>query len=129
MAVSDLNLVRHLIRATGDEQERLHWRRHGPGGFRAQLNGVRLSLFHAQFREGSRLGLALSKGNERACIVEPRNDAPFGSKYSTEEDRLLAESLQLLMECVAVRCIRPEKPSWEPRDSIRDALFNRILPG
>lgn len=129
MAVSDLTLIRHLIQATEEEHEPLRWRRHGPGDFRAQLNGVRLSLSHSQFREGSLLCLALSNGNERTRIEEPRNEALFGSKYPNEEDRLLAESLQLLMECVAARCIPEKKPSWDPRDSIRDALFNRILPG
>lgn len=96
MAVSDLTLVRHLIQVTEKEHAPLRWRRHGPGDFRAQFNGVRLSLSHAQFREGSLRCLSLSHGNERTLIEEPRNETLFGSKYRNEEDRLLAESLQLL---------------------------------
>ncbi len=129
MAVSDLSLVRHLIQATESGQEPLRWRCRGPCEFRAQLNGVRLSLAHMQSREGSRLCLCLSDGSERTRIEEPRNEALFGTRYRGEEERLLAESLQLLMELVAGRCASKKARSWDLRDSVRDSLFNRILFG
>ena len=129
MPVSDLNLVRHLVQATGDGQAPLRWRRRGPAEFRAHLNGVRLSLSHMQSREGSLLCLCLSNGGERTRIEEPRNEALFGARYHSEEDRLLAESLQLLMERVADHCPPLRPRAWDFRDSIRDALFNRIVFG
>ena len=129
MAFPDLNLVRHLIQVTEDELEPLRWRRRGPGEFRAEINGVKLSLSRMQSKESSLLCLCLSNGAERTRVEEPQNEAPFGTKYRSEEERLLAESLQLLMERVAARCEPKRARAWDLRDSIRDALFNRILFG
>lgn len=129
MPVSELNLVRHLIQATENNLEPLSWHRHGPGEFRARLNGVRLSLAHLQSREGSQLCLCLSDGRKHTRIEEPLNDAPSGVRHRGEEDRLLAESLHLLMERVADHCAPKKTRAWDFRDSIRDALFQRVLFG
>lgn len=129
MAVSDLHLVRHLIQATEDERNPLRWRRRGPGEFLARVNGVKLSLSFRQSGEGSVRCLCVSDGPTRTLIEEPPNEAPFASRYRSEEDRLLAESLQLLMERVSGHCAPRRASSWDFRDSIREALFQRILPG
>lgn len=129
MAVSDLNLIRHLLQATQGAPEPLRWRRRGPGEFHATLNGVRLSLSLMQSESGFLRCLSLSNGAEKTRIEEPPNEAPFGSKYRGEEDQLLAESLQLLMESVAEQCAPKRSSAWDLRDSIREALFNRVLFG
>jgi len=128
MAVTELCLIRFLMQSTEDAQNTLHWRGGKSSEFRAELNGVRLGLFHVHSLDGSRLCLRLTNGDDRTYIEEPRRVSQ-GGRYRTEEERSLAESMQALADCVARQCADRSTRAWDLRDSIREAIYRRVLFG
>ncbi|GEM_PF-6046405 len=129
MAVSEVYLIRFLVQATEDAQDALQWRSGESSEFRAEVNGVRLGLFHVHSVDGSHLCLRLSNGEDRTFIEEPRSVSIFGGRYRTEEERSLAESMQALAECVARQCAHRNTRAWDLRDSIREGLYRQVLFG
>jgi hypothetical protein len=128
LVLNDLALVRFLIRATEAADHPLEWRLNHGCEFRAQLNGVKLSLFHFHAAEHSPLRLRLSCGERRTMIEEPPNLAGIGARYKDEEDRALAESLQALAECVSAHASAPPQPARRA-DASREALYRTLLEG
>lgn len=129
MAVSDLTLVRYLVQATLDEERPIHWRQSDGAGFRAEHNGVKLTLFHMHLPGGPALGLRLSEAHRGILIEEPFNEAHSGQRYHSEEDRHLAESLQLLAECVARQCAKSAPIRRDLTGPMRESLVRRVLQG
>lgn len=126
--LNDLALVRFLIRATEAAEHPLTWRLSHGCEFRAELNGVKLSLFHFHAAEHSPLRLRLSCGERRTVIEEPPNLAAIGARYKDEEDRALAESLQALAECVSAHASAPAQPA-RSGEAAREALYRTLLHG
>jgi hypothetical protein len=129
MPVSDHYVVKYLIQSTQERGNSLRWTESEAGEFRAELNGVRLSLFSAHATDGSRLCLKLSRSGQRTFIEEPRNVGFLEVKYRNEEEAQMAEALRVLAGLVASQVAVGRRENLDLRDSIRESLYNQLLFG
>jgi hypothetical protein len=130
MAVSDLYVVQYLLDSTRPANNPLTWQQDDSGAWHAEVNGVSLTLFHTHTMGWS--GLCLSfKGVEDAVayIEEPRPSSFFGRHYRHSDDLRLAESIQALADAVSSQCVQRKTRAWDLRDSLREALYRRVLFG
>ncbi len=129
MPVSDLYLVQYLIQSSQEDETSLVWRESEASEFRAELNGVSLSLFSAHSSDGSRICLRLSRTGQRAYIEEPHSVGLISVRYRNEEDRSLAEALRLLAQIASNQCTHRRAAEFDHRESIRESLFQQLLFG
>ncbi len=130
MAVDDLYLVRYLITSTQPGRSALCWREGASGSWLAEINGVRLCLFHSHEMGSSSLCLKLTGPNEDVAFVEePRSSSLFSRRYRNSGDLLLAEALRALADLITAQGSLRQSQAVDRTSMHREALFRRVLFG
>jgi hypothetical protein len=129
MAVTDEYVVQFLLNATQASGEGIAWQPGEAGGYGAEVNGVRITLFQAHSMGWSGLCISLMRGADVAQIEEPRPASMFGRKYGSEDERQLAATMQELGGAISRQCHAREARAWQLREKIRETLYRQVLFG
>jgi hypothetical protein len=127
--ISDTYVVQHLLEATSSLEPGIVWQEDPTqsAGFVARVGDIHLLLEQVHNRAGSRLVLQLRYTLDEFCIVEPLARGGFGQKYSTEEERDLAELLKTLMRAASLQCSHRRQHALAHAEEVRERICRHLL--
>jgi hypothetical protein len=106
------------------------WAAKASEGFRSESHGVVLELDSVATRNGARLYLTMTCGEEKVLVEEPVAMALFGDAYETEVQRDLARLMRELFTSAAGQCAERERSLAAAASTItKQEMFRRILFG
>ena len=130
MAISDTYAVRYLLEGTQSGNPHILWREQvdDGSGYETQVGDVEIQLQHYHCRTGSHLMLRFRNQMDEFYLREPSSVGWLGRrKYSSEDERSLAEMLQRLMSMVAQQINSRRERAIEHPEQVRERLYRRML--
>ena len=129
MAISDVYAAQYLLEGTLAVPQRIAWREQVPDGASliTELGGVEIVLEHVYARTASHLMLRFRDREDEYCLREPTPIGWFGRRYSSEDDRSLAELLRKLMRAAMLQCQARKARALENPELVRDRIYRRLL--
>ncbi|MBI4891239.1 MAG: hypothetical protein HY821_11495 [Acidobacteria bacterium] len=130
MPVDDLYFVRYLLQSTQPGEGCIFWQEADSGSWRAEINGVKVSLFHTHEMGWSGLCLSLSGSDGNPVYIEePKPSSFFGRRYRQNDQLLLAEAIRALADAISGQCHSRRRRALEEPEALREALFRKVLFG
>ena len=127
--LNDSLIVDFLVQVTRSSASPLDWRENAEGGFSAKVNGVGVNLNVSHSLGGPRLFVSLHFQGEEVHVAEPVSTALIGWRSGEEEQRLMSETMHLLMRLAIQQCAERRKRSGERGEQIRREIYRRLLFG
>ncbi len=130
MAISDTYAVQYLLEGTQSGNPHILWQEQvdGGGGYVTQVGDVEIQLQHYQSRTGRHLTLRFQSHMDEFYLHEPSSVGWLGRrKYSSEDERSLAEMLQRLMLMAEQQINSRRETAIQNPEQVRERLYRRLL--
>jgi hypothetical protein len=127
--ISDTYVVHYLLQGTSRAPQQIIWqeREADEPGYVVHLEDTEIVLHIVPSRSGSYLVLRFRHANDEFSLREPAARGWVNKKYSTPDERDLAESLRALMRAVAAQCSERRMRTMENPDTVRNRVYRHLL--